>query len=189
MPCINAGRAVLCECSLRCNFMAGTLRHASSDLIRLQNSLCRTHLPIRSGVRTAKQVDKPGMNQRASVSPATAYCIAASSIALCLPPSLLLAQDNYEIQVYGSETVPRGVTMIELHNNFTAKGAKKTDDGRLPTNHAWHAIATVQWLLASPAQLGWRRARHCILRIPPQERAVGALQAHLSFGAMPIAIL
>jgi Putative MetA-pathway of phenol degradation len=48
------------------------------------------------------------------------------------------AQDNYEIQVYGSETVPRGVTMVELHNNFTAKGAKKTDDGTLPTNHAWH---------------------------------------------------
>ena len=48
------------------------------------------------------------------------------------------AQDNYEIQVYGSETVPRGVTMIELHNNFTAKGSKKTDDGTLPTNHAWH---------------------------------------------------
>ena len=48
------------------------------------------------------------------------------------------AQDNYEIQVYGSETVPRGVTMIELHNNFTAKGAKKTVDGTLPTHHAWH---------------------------------------------------
>ena len=28
--------------------------------------------------------------------------------------------------------------MVELHNNFTAKGAKKTDDGTLPTNHAWH---------------------------------------------------
>src|ERR1700674_4875357 len=48
------------------------------------------------------------------------------------------AQDNYEIQVYGSETVPRGITMIELHNNFTAKGSKKTDDGTLPTNHALH---------------------------------------------------
>jgi hypothetical protein len=48
------------------------------------------------------------------------------------------AQDNYEIQVYGSETIPRGVTMIELHNNFTVKGSKKTDDGTLPTHHAWH---------------------------------------------------
>jgi hypothetical protein len=48
------------------------------------------------------------------------------------------AQENYEIQVYGSETIPRGVTMIELHNNFTAKGAKITSDGTLPTHHAWH---------------------------------------------------
>ena len=57
---------------------------------------------------------------------------------ICLFVTLTRAQDNYEIQVYGSETVPRGVTMIELHNNFTAKGSKKTDDGTLPTNHAWH---------------------------------------------------
>jgi hypothetical protein len=48
------------------------------------------------------------------------------------------AQDNYEIQVYGSDLVPPGVTMVELHNNFTVKGSKKTDDGTLPTNHAWH---------------------------------------------------
>ena len=57
---------------------------------------------------------------------------------LCLGGTSVAAQDNYEIQVYGSETVARGATMIELHNNFTAKGAKKTDDGTLPTNHAWH---------------------------------------------------
>jgi len=57
---------------------------------------------------------------------------------LCLGGTSVTAQDNYEIQVYGSETVARGATMIELHNNFTAKGAKKTDDGTLPTNHAWH---------------------------------------------------
>lgn len=48
------------------------------------------------------------------------------------------AQDNYEIQVYGSDLVEPGVTMVELHNNFTVKGSKKTDDATLPTNHAWH---------------------------------------------------
>src|SRR5947207_11497312 len=31
----------------------------------------------------------------------------------------LCAQDNYEIQVYGSETVPAGATMVELHSNIT----------------------------------------------------------------------
>ncbi len=57
---------------------------------------------------------------------------------ICLLTALAHAQDNYEIQVYGSETIPRGITMVELHNNFTAKGSKKTGDGTLPTNHAWH---------------------------------------------------
>jgi hypothetical protein len=29
------------------------------------------------------------------------------------------AQDNYEIQVYGYDTVDPGKTMVELHSNFT----------------------------------------------------------------------
>jgi len=48
------------------------------------------------------------------------------------------AQDNYEIQVYGSETVAPGNTMLELHSNFTAEGSKTVVDGVLPTNHAEH---------------------------------------------------
>ena len=60
------------------------------------------------------------------------------SIILFVTGISALAQTNYEIQVYGSETIPPGVTMFELHNNFTVQGAKKTDDGTLPTHHAWH---------------------------------------------------
>ncbi len=48
------------------------------------------------------------------------------------------AQGNYEVQVYGSELVPKGVTMVELHSNFTAKGTRGTIDGVLPTHHAVH---------------------------------------------------
>lgn len=49
------------------------------------------------------------------------------------------AQDNYEIQVYGSETVDSGRTMIELHSNNTLRGSKTTDEyGMLPTNHVQH---------------------------------------------------
>lgn len=48
------------------------------------------------------------------------------------------AQDNYEIQVYGSETVPAGDTMVELHSNFTIDGRKQRVDGLIPTNHAEH---------------------------------------------------
>jgi len=66
------------------------------------------------------------------------FRLVLSLVSLCLGAPLARAQDNYEIQVYGSETVPRGVTMVELHNNFTVKGSKTTSDGTLPTQHAWH---------------------------------------------------
>src|SRR5262249_14522849 len=48
------------------------------------------------------------------------------------------AQDNYEIQVYGVETVKPRITMIELHSNFTISGSKEITDGVLPTQHAFH---------------------------------------------------
>src|SRR6202162_2568143 len=48
------------------------------------------------------------------------------------------AQDNYEIQVYGYETVERGHTMVELHSNFTFQGSKTFHDGLFPTEHALH---------------------------------------------------
>lgn len=50
----------------------------------------------------------------------------------------LMAQDNYEIQVYGSETVEKGHTMVELHSNYTANGSKNEVDGEYPTNHIFH---------------------------------------------------
>ena len=53
----------------------------------------------------------------------------------CVPSA---AQDNYEIQVYGYDTVPPGSTMLELHSNFTVDGSKTAIDGVQPTNHAEH---------------------------------------------------
>ena len=48
------------------------------------------------------------------------------------------AQDNYEIQVYGYDTVEPGTTMVELHSNYTITGSKAVTDGVAPTQHAWH---------------------------------------------------
>src|ERR1022692_4902438 len=48
------------------------------------------------------------------------------------------AQDNYEIQVYGSDLVDPRHTMVELHSNFTIDGSKTIVDGFYPTNHAEH---------------------------------------------------
>ena len=55
----------------------------------------------------------------------------------CLP-ALAAAQGNFEIQVYGSETVPPKSLMVELHSNYTAQGQTRTIDGVYPTNHQEH---------------------------------------------------
>ena len=41
----------------------------------------------------------------------------------------IVAQDNYEIQVYGSPTMDKGNTMFELHSNFTFSGEKNIVEG------------------------------------------------------------
>lgn len=51
---------------------------------------------------------------------------------------LTYGQDNYEIQVYGSDLVPKHDTMVEFHTNFTVDGSKTVQDGVLPSNHAVH---------------------------------------------------
>lgn len=53
------------------------------------------------------------------------------------------AQDNYEIQVYGADTVAPGHTMIELHSNFTIDGSKTIIDGLFPTEHAEHETVEI----------------------------------------------
>ena len=65
------------------------------------------------------------------------HLIAAIAVLGCSLP-IVRAQGNYEVQVYGSDLVPKSVTMVELHSNFTASGSKETVDGVLPTNHQVH---------------------------------------------------
>jgi hypothetical protein len=47
------------------------------------------------------------------------------------------AQENYEIQVYPSETMDSGKTIVELHSNYTLDGTAHTGEVR-PTNKAFH---------------------------------------------------
>jgi hypothetical protein len=47
------------------------------------------------------------------------------------------AQGNYEIQVYGADTVLKGNTMFEIHSNFTASGHPGSPQ-LAATNHAQH---------------------------------------------------
>ncbi len=55
----------------------------------------------------------------------------------CLPVTMT-AQDNYEIQVYGADTVEPRATMVEFHTNFTVDGSTSVIGGMRPTQHAVH---------------------------------------------------
>jgi hypothetical protein len=71
-------------------------------------------------------------------------CHRIRSTVWLFPLSILLcafsseAQDNYEIQVYGSDLVEPGHTMGELHSNFTVEGTQQSTEGVYPTNHTEH---------------------------------------------------
>src|SRR5580698_10367623 len=62
----------------------------------------------------------------------------AALLALALSPLFARAQANYEIQVYGAQTVSPQTLMVELHSNFTVQGQQQTVDGVLPTYHQEH---------------------------------------------------
>jgi len=66
-----------------------------------------------------------------------------------------VAQDNYEIQVYGADTVQPRATMVELHSNFTVEGSKTIEDGMLPTNHALHETLEITQGVNDWSELGF----------------------------------
>jgi hypothetical protein len=67
----------------------------------------------------------------------------------------LLAQGNYEIQVYGADTVEPKSTMVELHSNFTPDGQKYRIDGVYPTNHQLHETLEITQGLTNWAEVGF----------------------------------
>ena len=97
----------------------------------------------------------------------TRTLLAVLGLAMMLPASAS-AQENYEIQVYGSETMPTGTTMFELHSNYALEGRHNVEAGTLPTHHAlhetveithgftpWFEIGTYLFTSAAPGQ-SWR---------------------------------
>jgi hypothetical protein len=79
-------------------------------------------------------------------------CLSAFAALAAVPAR---AQDNYEIQVYGVDTVEPGVTMVELHSNFTFQGSKQAMDGVRPTNHALHETIEITHGWNSWFETGW----------------------------------
>lgn len=68
---------------------------------------------------------------------------------MLISPFTARAQDNYEIQVYGADTVAPKTVMLELHSNYTANGFRPVPgsryqaDGTFPTNRAEHETVEV----------------------------------------------
>lgn len=99
----------------------------------------------------------------AALAPArkTTVCV----LLLLLGAALLIApahaQDNYEIQVYGTDTVAPKTTMLELHSNFTISGSKAvpgspyTAAGTYPTNHAEHETIEITHGINNWAEVGF----------------------------------
>jgi hypothetical protein len=79
--------------------------------------------------------DIPSRSAAASILRALLFCLVCLA---CLWPRNAHAQDNYEIQVYGSETMAPQTLLTELHSNFTVDGSTTSDFGMLPTQHQEH---------------------------------------------------
>jgi len=78
-----------------------------------------------------------------------------SVLAVFCFPAVARSQDNYEIQVYGSETVAPFNTMVELHSNYTIEGRKQVVDGVEPTNHALHETVEITQGLTPWSEVGF----------------------------------
>jgi hypothetical protein len=93
------------------------------------------------------------------------------------------AQGNYEIQVYGSDTVEPAHTMFELHSNFTGDGHPAEPGGVVATDNALHETVEItqginNWsevgfyiFTSAQSDLGWEWVGDHIrprVRIPPQ---------------------
>lgn len=71
---------------------------------------------------------------------------------VCVPA---FGQGNYEVQVYPSETVKPGCTMVELHSNFTVQGSKDFTDGSYPTEHQLHETVEITHGVNDWFEVGW----------------------------------
>jgi hypothetical protein len=86
---------------------------------------------------------------------ATLLCAGLFLFALVCSPETALAQANYEIQVYGADTVPANNLMVELHSNYTLDGHTTSVDGTYPTNHQEHETLEITTGINSWSELGF----------------------------------
>ena len=76
-------------------------------------------------------------------------------LVLLFGASRAFAQGNYEIQVYGADTVAPGDTMVELHSNYTINGQHSVVDGVYPTNHQLHETVEITQGINAWSEVGF----------------------------------
>ena len=84
--------------------------------------------------------------------------VALSLLVLCaalVRPGPAAGQNNFEIQVYGSDTVAPGTTMVELHSNVAAEGSRRTLDHVLRTQGAFHETLEITQGITSWLETGF----------------------------------
>ena len=84
--------------------------------------------------------------------------VALSLLALCaalVRPAPAAGQNNFEIQVYGSETVAPGTAMVELHSNVATEGSRRTLDHVLRTQSAFHETLEITQGITSWLETGF----------------------------------
>ncbi|MGA2511716.1 MAG: hypothetical protein ABSG27_15970, partial [Candidatus Acidiferrales bacterium] len=98
--------------------------------------------PSGSGGSGESDCDAAGMKKELPITGAASLMLRVLFFSLMglvlMCPACTRAQDNYEIQVYASETMPPKTLLVELHSNFTVEGSTTTQFGMLPTEHQEH---------------------------------------------------
>lgn len=74
---------------------------------------------------------------------------------LFVSPTHLHAQDNYEIQVYPSVTIPPKTLLTELHSNYTVEGTTTTQYGMLPTQGQEHETVELTQGITDWSEVGF----------------------------------
>src|ERR1700744_1915352 len=87
--------------------------------------------------------------------PRVLFCWWAVGVLACLLAVPALAQGNYEIQVYGSDTVAPKSTMVELHSNYPVNGQHNTVDGGFSPNHQLAKTVEITQGLTSWSEVGF----------------------------------
>ena len=67
----------------------------------------------------------------------------------------LHAQNNYEIQVYPSETIAPKTLLTELHSNYTVEGSTTTQYGMLPTQGQEHETIELTQGITNWSEVGF----------------------------------